>query len=574
MAQSQQTTPALPLHVPVLIAGGGPVGLTLAALLSGHGVKSIVIEADQTYCSGSRAICMSRRSQEILGWVGADQPLVEKGLSWVGGRSFFRDREVLHFQMASEPSQRFAPMVNIQQFYVEEYAHRAIKGNGSLSAVYWGHRVAAVRPLYAANGESAGAEVDVETGTGMQTVTCDWLAACDGGRSTVREQMGLQLEGTQYDGKYVIVDIAQKTRREVERLAWFDPPSNPGSTILMHRQPDDVWRIDYQIRDDEDPVEAVKAENVLPRVQSHLSMIGENEPWQPLWISIYNAKCLSLPRYREGRVLFAGDAAHLVPIFGVRGLNSGLDDAANLAWKLALVLAGQADPRLLDSYSDERVHATRENIAYGAKSTEFMAPPDFGFRLLRDAALRLAGEDERVRTLINPRQSTPIEYVGSPLNQVSEADEALFAGGPRAGMPAPEANVMGAHGELHLTTLFGHCFTLLCFGSVAQVPPDLLTLSKPSASAQSGREAKRAPNVSDLQIVCISCDGTAEVHTNISAVIDPSGQAHERYAAAPGMLYLIRPDGYVLARWHHTITPATRAQKVRAALQAFTGARS
>ena len=105
----------------------------------------------------------------------------------------------------------------------------------------------------------------------------------------------------------------------MERLAWFDPPSNPGSTILMHRQPGDVWRIDYQIRDDEDPAEAVQPENVLPRVRSHLAMIGEDEPWEPLWISIYNAKCLTLADYRHGRVFFAGDAAHLVPIFGVRG---------------------------------------------------------------------------------------------------------------------------------------------------------------------------------------------------------------------------------------------------------------
>jgi 3-(3-hydroxy-phenyl)propionate hydroxylase len=215
--------------------------------------------------------------------------------------------------------------------------------------------------------------------------------ACDGGRSTVREQLGLQLQGTQYDGKYVIVDIVQKTRRPVERLAWFDPPSNPGSTLLMHRQPDDMWRIDYQIRDDEDPAEAVKPENVLPRVQSHLSHdrrrpspgsrcgSPSTTPNASRWTSTAMAACC-----------WPGDAAHLVPIFGVRGLNSGLDDAGNLAWKLARVLDGRSPDSLLDSYCTERVHATRENIAYGAKSTEFMAPPDFAFRLMREATLRLA----------------------------------------------------------------------------------------------------------------------------------------------------------------------------------------
>ncbi|MGQ3004301.1 MAG: FAD-dependent monooxygenase, partial [Hydrogenophaga sp.] len=357
----------------------------------------LVIEADEGYCTGSRAICISRRSQEILGWVGADAPLVAKGLSWTGGRSHWRDTEVLHFEMPTEPTQRFAPMVNIQQFYVEEFAHQAAQAQGGFARVQWASRVVAVRP------QAQGVQVEIQTPEGSQTVEAAYVVACDGGRSTVREQLGLQLEGTQYDGKYVIVDVVQKTRRAVERLAWFDPPSNPGSTILMHRQPDDVWRIDYQIRDDEDPVEAVKPENVLPRVQSHLAMIGENEPWEPLWISIYNAKCLTLPSYRHGRVFFAGDAAHLVPIFGVRGLNSGLDDAGNLAWKLARVVRGESPDALLDSYSTERVHATRENIAYGAKSTEFMAPPNFAYQLMREATLRLAVSDEQVRSLINPR---------------------------------------------------------------------------------------------------------------------------------------------------------------------------
>jgi 3-(3-hydroxy-phenyl)propionate hydroxylase len=502
-------TMTLPNHVPVLIAGGGPVGLTLSALLSAQGVANLVIEADEGYCTGSRAICMSRRSQEILGWVGADQALVEKGLSWEGGRSFWRHTEVLHFQMPSEPTQRFAPMVNIQQFYVEEFAHRALQSGGGRAQVQWASRVSTVRL------QEGGVDVEVVTPEGLQTVRADWLVACDGGRSTVREQLGLQLEGTQYDGKYVIVDVVQKTRRAVERLAWFDPPSNPGSTILMHRQPDDVWRIDYQIRDDEDPQEAVKPENVLPRVQSHLAMIGEDEPWEPLWISIYNAKCLTLPSYRHGRVMFAGDAAHLVPIFGVRGLNSGLDDAGNLAWKLARVVRGQSPDRLLDSYSTERVHAARENIAYGAKSTEFMAPPNFAYRLMREATLRLAGSDAQVRSLINPRQSTPITYAGSLLNAPQVGGWTNEQAAP--GAPAPEALLQDALGPFHLTSRFGHGFVCLAFGE----PPDLR----------------------GMWVDVLAIDPEA----------DTLDQAWQRYGlGGPNepALVLVRPDGYVMGRWH------------------------
>ncbi|HYF20356.1 MAG TPA: FAD-dependent monooxygenase [Ramlibacter sp.] len=487
----------LPDHVPVLIAGGGPVGLACAALLGGHGIDSLVVEADASYCTGSRAICISRRSLEIVSQCGAEAPMRARALPWTGGRSFWRDREVLRFEMPHEPAQRFAPMVNIQQFYVEQFLHEAL--DPARSRVAFAHRVTDLRP------EGSAVSVDVEGPAGSTTVRADYVVACDGGRSTVRERLGLQLQGTQYEGRYVIADIVQKTRRPVERLAWFDPPSNPGSTLLMHRQPDDVWRIDYQLRDGEDAQAALEPAAIVPRIQSHLDMIGEREPWRMLWSSMYNAKCLTLPSYRHGRVLFAGDAAHLVPIFGVRGLNSGLDDAANLAWKLALVLQGRAEPRLLDSYSHERVHAARENLAYGAKSTEFMAPPDFAFSLMREATLRLALDEPRVRSLINPRQTAPIAYADSPLN------------GPEGGRPAPEALVRGADGEFHLTQAFGRRFAALVFGGSG----DTVTVSE-----DAGWTVLRIPGAADVQ-----------------------GQAWQRYGAQDGTLVLVRPDGYVFGRW-------------------------
>ena len=504
------------------------MGLTLAALLAWLGVASLVIEADAGHCSGSRAVCISRRSLEILSWADVHGALLGKGLPWASGRSFFRNEQVLQFRMPSDRTQRFAPMLNLQQYYLEQFVFEAARRRGSLAQLRWATRVVALRQA------EGGVEIEVQAGQGPpQTLTADYLVACDGARSTVREQLGLSLQGVQYDGRYVIVDIEQETQRETERLAWFDPPSNPGSTILMHRQPDKVWRIDYQLRDDEDPLEAVKPENVLPRVQRHLTMIGEHAPWKALWISIYNAKCLTLDRYRHGRVLLAGDAAHLVPIFGVRGLNSGLDDAANLAWKLAAVLEGAADPALLDTYSDERVQAARENIVYGAKSTEFMAPPNFAFSLMRDAALRLARSDARVRSLINPRQTAPVAYPGSSLNAPDIA-AAAFEAGARPGEPAPEALLESAGGAFHLTQAFGAGMVLLHFTQAAQDGAGLTALC---AALQMGSLQARALRIHPAGTS--SAGGCTDLH----------GQAAQRYGAPLGALVVVRPDGYVLGRW-------------------------
>jgi 3-(3-hydroxy-phenyl)propionate hydroxylase len=309
----------------------------------------------------------------------------------------------------------------------------------------------------------------------------------------------------------------------------------------MHRQPDNVWRIDYQVADHEDPVEAVKPENVLPRVQAHLDMIGETAPWKPLWISIYNAKCLTLPRYRNGRVLFAGDAAHLVPIFGVRGLNSGLDDAGNLAWKLALVQQGRAGDRLLDSYSSERVLAARENIAFGSKSTEFMAPPHHGFALLREAALRLALVAPGVRSLIN--QTSPVEYVNSPLNQPDQGT--AFTGGARAGMPGPEARLRTLQGLGHLTAIYGSEFVALYFSNNPRLPDCLQRVAERSA-------------VAALRLVRVSAHGAPDPHT----IVDELGQAWQRYDATEGTLYLIRPDGYVMGRWREAASAGIDIDRV------------
>ncbi|MGF6572641.1 3-(3-hydroxy-phenyl)propionate hydroxylase [Paraburkholderia sp. GAS333] len=536
----------------VAIVGGGPVGLTLALALARQNVRSVLIEADDSVCTGSRAICISRRSLEIFKRLGVVDGFLQKGLPWTGGRSFYRDAEVFRFAMHQDDEQSLPPMINIAQYQIEQLLLDEVEKRPDLIGIRWQTRVTGIEQK-----PEGGAALVLQTGDIGWTMDADWVVACDGGRSTIRDALGLKLTGTTYEGRYVIVDIELDSARATERLAYFDPPSNPGSTVLVHKQPDNVWRIDYQLRDDEDPDAAIAPENVMPRVQSLLDSMGETGAWSPIWITVYKANALTLERYRHGSVLFAGDAAHLVPIFGVRGANSGIDDADNLGWKLGCVVNGTASPGLLDSYSDERVFAARENLSYGMKSTEFMAPPSFAFDLMRTAVLGLAGKHATVRPLINPRQTHAIAYLNSPLYA---ATDDTFSGGPKPGTVLPECRLLrraddGTNTAIHLTDLLGPCFTALRFDDETAQDDAWLQLQRTLADRRIKLQTVKLTKIDMPNMTC-------------PHAIDQTGRLHEMFDATPGTVYLIRPDGHVLARWRngnaqtvlHTLTATLACQ--------------
>ena len=482
--------------------------------------------------------------------MGAVEGFLKTGLPWTGGRSYYRDVEVLHFLMPHDENQKLPPMVNLQQYYIEHFLLQAAKQKPALIDIRWQTKMTRIEI------DNEGALLDLETLKGGYKLRADWVVAADGGRSTVRDALGVKLQGTSYEGRYVIVDVLLKSERPTERLALFDPASNPGSTILVHKQPDDVWRIDYQLRDDEDPEEAVKPENAMPRVRSLLETMGESSDWKPIWITLYKANALTLERYRHGRVLFAGDAAHLVPIFGVRGANSGFEDADNLAWKLAFVVRGLASEQLLESYSQERVQATHENLRHGMKSTEFMAPPSFAFELMRDAVLGLAVKHPEVRSLINPRQTQAMVYSDSMLNRSPERSTE-FNAGPTLGAVVPEYPVTiverGEAREAHLTDLVAPRFTAFYFADDSSVPADLASIER---------------NLSELKIPFKLIPITRHLHLNTDRLAgwDHTGRIFTTYDARHGSLYLLRPDGHVMARWREAVGSEV-AQAVKDILQ-------
>jgi 3-(3-hydroxy-phenyl)propionate hydroxylase len=508
---------------PVVIAGAGPVGMALALGLANHGVRSVLLEADDTVCVGSRAICISRRSLQIMERIGALSGFLAKGLPWSVGRSFYKTDEIFRFEMPADARQTLPPMVNLAQYDIEQCLLDAIAQRNAaepgLIDLRWGTEVMAL--THNANGVT----LDVRNSQGSYTLQGAWLAACDGGQSFVRKTLGLNLEGAAYEGRYVIIDIELPSSQPTERRAWFDPPWYPGGTVLMHRQPDDIWRIDYQLRAGERTEDAMQPEAITAFVQRHLDAIGEGHlPWRCVWSSVYRAGAMTLANYRHGRILFAGNAAHAMPIFGVRGLNSGFDDADNLAWKLACVVRGQGGDALLDSYSQERIAAFHINAESAMRSTEFMSPPSRGFDLMREAALSLAGAHRGIAQLVNPRQTEAVRYDDSALS--SESDD-LHAG-PVPGQAMPGFTLVDEQGphKRHLAQGEPGAFVLWVFAP-----------------------GKFAEPITQAEIALARQRIDPSIMLAVRHVTAADAGLLAELGATEGAAYLLRPDGHVAARW-------------------------
>jgi 3-(3-hydroxy-phenyl)propionate hydroxylase len=535
----------------VVIAGNGPAGMVTALELARHGVPSVVVTAERQFSQGSRAIVFTRRSMEILQQFGVDAKMTAMGLPWRYGNSFYRGERVFRMEAPHDENERFHPMLNLQQQYLEQFLYEACEAS-PLIDFRWGNKVVQVTQ------QEGYADVLIDTPVGEYTLPTTWLVDATGGRSAIRSALNLQMEGASYEGFFVIADIQVDLPLPTERRAYFDPDWNRGNTVLMHREPHGIWRIDYQLPPGESPEDALREDALQQRIDAQLAMIGHaGVPWKLDWSSVYSARALTLPRFRHGSILFTGDAAHLLPIFGVRGANTGFQDAQSLGWHLAYVVKGLAGEELLANYSDERVGAAREIVEEAGKSTRFMAPPSPGFRLLRDAVLSLSLKEEFVRPLYHWRTSRPHEYTHSALNCPADGN-AGFTSGPRQGASA--ANVRLAEDDYlldHLGGRNGGSFDLLYFSSATALPSDL----------QDSIAALRVQGL-PLRVTVVGASGAVAGADHTLA--DALGRLRTRYGAgADGSAYLLRPDQHVCARWH-SLTPTQLHAAIAHALPILT----
>ncbi len=502
---------AEPARHRVIGVGAGPIGLTMASDLAQRGIGVLVLDDDDRLSNGSRAICFSKRALEIWDRLGCGRRMVDKGVRWNTGRVFFGEAEVYNFDLLPEAGHGLPAFINLQQYYCEGYLLERAQDFAGIE-IRWRNKVTGI------GARPDGARLTVDTPDGPYDVEADWVIAADGSRSPLRTMLGLEARGRVFKDRFLIADVKMTADFPSERWFWFDPPFHRNQSVLLHRQPDNVWRIDFQLGWDADPVAERAPERVLPRVRA---LLGPEAQFELEWCSVYTFACQRMERFRHGRVLFAGDAAHGVSPFGARGANSGVQDTDNLAWKLALVLGGRAPETLIDSYGIEREYAADENILNSTRATDFITPKTGVSRVFRDAVLDLARDCPFARRLVNSgRLSVPATLHGSPLNTPDIDD---FAGLMVPGAVCADAPVLRDGQAGWFLEGLGDDFTLLCFD---RGPTDALVV---------GRD-----------------------------LIDAEGLLAQRYDARPGTCYLLRPDQHVAARWRRHDPDLVQAALARA----------
>jgi 3-(3-hydroxy-phenyl)propionate hydroxylase len=487
---------------PVIVVGAGPVGLCAAIDLAQRGVPVLLLDDADRIGEGSRGICYAKRSLEILDRLGVAAPCLDKGVTWKVGKVFQRDSLLYAFDLLPEDGHKMPAFINLQQFYLEHFLVRRAAEIAHLD-VRWRNKVIGLRP------RNDGVTLTVETPDGPYDLNACWVVAADGARSSLRRMLGLAFRGEAFEDRFLIADVRMHGDFPPERWFWFDPPFHDGRSALLHKQPDDVWRIDLQLGPDADPVAEQQPERVVPRLRQ---MLGHDD-FTLEWVSVYTFQCRRLERFVHGRVIFAGDSAHQVSPFGARGANSGIQDAENLAWKLARVVTGEAPDSLLGTYDLERSAAADENIGHSTRSTDFIAPRSAQERRFRDAALALASRTAFAKRMVNSgRLSTPCTYD----SLLATPDREPWNGPARLSAPVPDAPLRDPSGRpVWLLDALGGEETIL---HVAQ--------------------GADRPSVPGRRMLVIGED-----------LVDTDGFFQRRFDATRGATFLVRPDQHLAARW-------------------------
>jgi 3-(3-hydroxy-phenyl)propionate hydroxylase len=532
-------------HVPAVVVGAGPIGLAMAQALARQGIRSIVLEARDQVSDGSRAIALTRRTMQIFDALDVGEAVLAKASVWDLNAVYYGERPIYEMQLAQPASEKHK-MTNLQQCWVEQIFLDRLAADG-LAEVRWHSEVVGLEQ------RNDAVHLTVRRPDGSEyAFTADYVVAADGARGTIRKLAGMEYEGKRFEQRFVITDYHMKSDQVIGRRVWFSPPYAPGTTVLQHGGPFDIWRLDYQLRADEDPEQELKPERIRQRLEAHLRMVGETAPYEILWTSIYRANAISLPAYHQGRVLFIGDAAHQIPIFGGRGINNGFMDVMNLAWKLGYVLHKRASNTLLATYTDERRTAILQTIEDLTKVTLYMTTPSPAVQLMRDAVLSLSLTERFVHKLFDPFHLPPYAIIPIASSAALQEADAVFDGGPTLGQVVPDLPFPNANGTAPARLLdhIGGDFACLAWGGTPKADQRVAQLFATLQDA-------------GFPLRCLAIGADLALHGAHRSIT--SDLATGLFHAAPGTVYLVRPDHHVAGRWTH-VDPAAVAQTLCQAL--------
>ena len=501
------------MHYPVAIVGAGPSGLTLANLLGGYGVRTLLLERNATTVNEPRAVSIDDESLRTLQNAGLlDQVLPDVVLgygvhyfSW-SGREFAR----------IEPTSREYGHPKRNAFRQPLLEARLLEGLARFASV----DVKLSTELRRFDDDGARVMLEVEGPTGPAAFSCDWLIGCDGGKSGVRAALSVALFGTTYAERWLIVDLADRPDPFIHTRTYCDPRRPAIRLPGPHR----TVRYEFMLFEHESPEDVLDEARIRAWMRAR---VASDEHLPIVRKVVYTFHARMAERWKVGRVLLAGDAAHLTPPFAGQGMNSGVRDAFNLAWKLAAVSRGEQGAALLDTYEEERKPHAWSLIAMALRIGRFMQPKTRWGAMAMQGALRLAGLYPPARDYVLQLKFKPKPRFGSGFF-VSGGPQ----GGVRAGQLFPQPTIERRDGgRVLLDTVLGPGFAYLGWQADA-VPQALATL---------------APGFHPRVVLLLRKGEAFGTAAGDAAVRDCEGVIGEALVKAGAHAVVLRPDRYVLA---------------------------